>query len=67
MFKNKQSLSLLEKDYKEFKLQSNKQYVEEVLIQKTAKTTLQRPFDKGFFDSNANADKVVEDFFYSQT
>ena len=34
-------LSLLEKDYNEFKLQYNKQSVEDILIQRAVKTTIQ--------------------------
>ena len=55
-------LSKLEKDYNEFKLQYNKQSVEEALIQRAVKTTLQILYDKGLFGSYGNADKVLEDF-----
>ena len=55
-------LSKLEKDYNEFKLQYNKQNVEEILIQRAVKTTIQILYDKGLFDNYANADKVLEDF-----
>ena len=57
-------LSLLEKDYNEFKLQYNKQSVEDILIQRAVKTTIQILFDKGLFDNYANADKVLEDFLF---
>ena len=40
-------LSKLEKDYNEFKLQFNKQNVEEILIQRAVKTTIQILYDKG--------------------
>ena len=43
-------LSLLEKSYSEFKLQHNKQSVEEFLTQGAVKTTVQRVYDKGLFD-----------------
>ena len=56
-------LSFLEKDYNEFKLQYNKQSVEDILIQKAVKTT-QILYDKGFFDNFENADKVFEDFLF---
>ena len=56
-------LSKLEKDYNEFKLQYNKQNVEEVLVQRAVKTTIQILYDKGLFDNFQNADKVLEDFF----
>ena len=57
-------LSLLEKDYNEFKLQYNKQSVENILIQRAVKTTIQILYDKGLFDNFANADKVLEDFLF---
>ena len=56
-------LSKLEKDFIEFKLQYNKQSVEEILIQRAVKTTIQILYDKGLFDNFQNADKVLEDFF----
>ena len=42
-------LSLLEKDFKEFKLLSHKQSVEEALIQRAVKTTIQILYDDRFF------------------
>ena len=57
-------LSKLEQDYTEFKLQYNKQSVEEILIQRAVKTTIQILYDKGLFDNYANADKVLEDFLF---
>ena len=50
--------SQLEKEYNEFKLQHNKQNVEDILIQRVVKTTIQILYDKGLFDNYANADKV---------
>ena len=58
-------LSKLEKDYNEFKLQYNKQNVEEILIQRAVKTTIQILYDKGLFDKFQNADKVSEDFLFT--
>ena len=58
-------LSKLEKDYIEFKLQYNKQNVEDILIQRAVKTTIQILYDKGLFDYYANAEKVLEDFLYT--
>ena len=58
-------LSKLEKDYNEFKLQYNKQNVEYLLFQRAVKTTIQLLYDKGLFDNYANADKVLEDFFFT--
>ena len=61
-------LSKLEKEYNEYKLQYNKQSVEDILIQRAVKTTLHILYDKGLFDNYANADKVLEDFFiYNKT
>ena len=58
-------LSKLEKDFNEFKKQYNKQSVEEILIQRAVKTTIQILYDKGLFDIYANADKVLEDFLFT--
>ena len=58
-------LSKLEKDYSEFKLQYNKQSVEDILIQRAVKTTIQILYDKGLFDKFQNADKVLEDFLFT--
>ena len=58
-------LSKLEKDYNEFKLQYNKQNVEEILIQSAVETTIQILYDKGLFDNFQNADKVLEDFLFT--
>ena len=59
------NLSKLEKDFNEFKLQYNKQSVEEILIQRAVKTTIQILYDKGLFDKFQNADKVLEDFLFT--
>ena len=55
-------LSKLEKDYKDFKLQHNKQSVDDILVQRAVKTIIQILYDKGLFDNFQNADKVLEDF-----
>ena len=55
----------MEKDFNEFKLQYNKQNVEEILVQRAVKTTIQILYDKGSFDNYANADKVLEDFLFT--
>ena len=57
--------SKLEKDFNEFKLQYHKQNVEDILIQRAVKTTIQILYDKGLFDNYANADKVLEDFLFT--
>ena len=43
-------LSLLKKDYNEFKLQYNKQSVEGILFQRAVKTALPILYDKGLID-----------------
>ena len=55
-------ISYIEKDYNEFEKQYSKQSVEEILVQRAVKTTIQILYDKGLFDNYANADKVLEDF-----
>ena len=57
-------ISKLEKDFNEFILQYNKQNVEDILVQRAVKTTIQILYDKGLFDNYANADKVLEDFLF---
>ena len=58
-------LSKLEKDFNEFKLQYNKQNVEDILIQRAVKTTIQILYDRGLFDNFQNADKVLENFLFT--
>ena len=58
-------LSKLEKDYNEFIKQYDKQAVEDILIQRAVKTTIQILYDKGLFDNYDNADKVLEDFLFT--
>ena len=65
MLKINGHLSKLEKDYNEFKKQYNKQSVEEILIQRAVKTTIQKLYDKGLFDNFQNADKVLEGFLFT--
>ena len=65
MLKINGHLSKLEKGFNEFKLQYNKQHVEEILIQRAVKTTIQILYDKGLFDNYANADEVLEDFLFT--
>ena len=55
----------MEKDYNEFKLQYNKQNVEDILIQRAVKKTIQILYDKGLFDHYTKADKVLEDFLFT--
>ena len=65
LLKKDDNLSKLEKDFNEFKLQYNKQSVEEILIQRAVKTTIHILYDKGLFDNFQNADKVLEDFLFT--
>ena len=58
-------ISYFQKDYNEFKTEYNKQSVEEVLIQRAVKTTIQILYDKGLFDNYTNADKVLEVFSFT--
>ena len=55
-------ISHIRKGYNEFKLQYNKHSVEEVLVQRAVKTTIQILYVEGLFDNYADADKVLEDF-----
>ena len=57
-FKKNGRLSYIEKEYNEFKLQYNKQSVEDILIQRAVKTKIQILHDKVLFDNFQNADKV---------
>ena len=58
-------LSKLEKDFNDFKLQYNKQNIEEILIQGALKTTIQILYDKGLFDNFQNAEEVLKDFLFT--
>ena len=65
MLKINGHLSNLEKDFNEIKLQYKKQSVEEISIQRAVKTTIQILYDRGLFDNDQNADKVLEDFLFT--
>ena len=58
-------LSKLEKVYNECRKQYNEQSVEDILIQRAVKTTIQILYDKSLFDNYANADKLLEDFLFT--
>ena len=58
-------LSKLEKNYNEFKLQYDKQNVEDILIQRAVKTTIQILYDRGLFDNFQNAEEVLRDFLFT--
>ena len=57
-------LSKLEKDYNEFILQYNKQNVEDILVQRAVKTTIQILYDRGLFDNFQNAEEALKDFLF---
>ena len=57
-------LSLLEKDFNEYKILTNKQFMEEILIQRTVKTTIEILSDEGLFDGFPNAEAVPNDFLF---
>ena len=49
--KLKGHISYIENDYNEFKLQNNKQSVEQILFQRAVKKTIQILYDRGLFDN----------------
>ena len=57
-------LSILERNYNEFKLQYNKQSVEKILFQRAVRTTIQRLFDKGLFENYDNDVDVLKNFLF---
>ena len=57
-------LSNLETVNNEFKILSNKQSVEEVLVPRAVETTFQILYDKGLFDNFPNAVKVLKGFLF---
>ena len=58
-------MSYIERHYNEFKLQYNKQNIEDILIQGAVKTTIQILYDKGLFDNFQKTDNVLEDFLFT--
>ena len=59
-------LSLLGKDYNEFKLLCYNQSVEEVLIQRAVNMTIEIFYKKGLFDNYDNTDEVYKDFLFTE-
>ena len=51
-------ISYLEKGYNDFKLQYNKQSLEESLIRRAVKTTVQVLYHRGFFNKYNNVDEI---------
>ena len=60
--KIKGHISSIQKDYKEIKLLSNKQSVDEILIQRAVKTTIRLLYEKGLLDVCDNADEPLKIF-----
>ena len=58
-------ISYIENGCNKFKLQYNKQTVEDISVQKGVKLTIQTLYDKGIFDNFQNADMVLEVFLFS--
>ena len=58
-------LSKLEKNFNEFKVQYDKQNVEDILSQRVVKTTIQILYDRGLFDTFQNAEEVLKDFLFT--
>ena len=58
-------IAYIEKDNNEFKLQYNKKSVEDILVQRAVKTTIQILYDRRLFDNFQNADKVLEDILFT--
>ena len=65
LLKTNGQLPKLEKNYNEVILQYNKRNVEDFLIQRAVKTTMQILYDKGVFDNFQNADKVLEELLFT--
>ena len=53
------------KNYNEFILQYNKQNVEDILIQRAVKTTIQILYDRGLFDKFQNSEEALTDFLFT--
>ena len=58
-------LSKLEIDYNEFRLQYNKQNVDDILIERAVKTTIQILYNRGLFGNFQNAEEVLKDFLFT--
>ena len=56
--------SFIDKEYNEYKLLGNKESVEEILIQKTKKTDVQKHLDTNFFDKYDKTDEVLKAFSF---
>ena len=54
----------MEKDYNELKLHSDKQSIEEILVQRAVRTTIQKLYDNGLFEKYDIADEVLKGFLF---
>ena len=57
-------ISYIENEYNQFILEYNKQSIEEVLVQRPVKTTIQILYDTGLLDNFQNADEVLNFFLF---
>ena len=62
--KTEGQISSFEKDFNEFKLQNNKQSIEEFLIRRAVETKIPILYDRGFFDGFSNTDEVFKGFLF---
>ena len=60
------NISFIEKDYKELKLLSNKQSMEEILTERAVKTSIQTLYDEGLFYNYDKADEVLKYYLFVQ-
>ena len=56
----------MEKNYNEFEIHSDKQSVEDILVQRAVKRVIQIFYDTGLFDNYDNADEVLKDFLFTR-
>ena len=64
MLKRDGHLSKLEKNFNDFKVQYDKQNVEDILIQRAVKTTIQILYDRDFFGNFQNAEELLKDLLF---
>ena len=57
-------ISILERNQNEIKIHYNKPSVEEILVQRAVKTTIQIFYDERLFDNFPNAHSVLYDFLF---
>ena len=62
----KGNLLFIEKVFKEIELYTNKQSVEEILIEGAVKTTIQIFYNGGLNNFSDNLDQVIKDYFSTE-